>query len=34
MALVIERVSDAAALALASGFGAIALVCILAVKPA
>ena len=34
MALVIERVSDAAALVLASGFGAIALVCILAVKRA
>jgi predicted MFS family arabinose efflux permease len=32
MALVIERFSDAAALALASAFGAIALVCLLAVK--
>jgi MFS transporter len=34
MAIVIERVSDAAALALASGFGAIALVCMLVVKRA
>jgi hypothetical protein len=32
MAMVIERVSDAAALALATGFGAIALVCVLSIK--
>jgi hypothetical protein len=32
MAIVIERISDAAALALASGFAAIALVCMFAVK--
>jgi hypothetical protein len=32
MAMVIERVSDAAALALATGFGAIAFVCVLSIK--
>lgn len=34
MALVIERLSDAAALALASGFAAVALACLLGVKRA